>query len=172
LAKRSPRQGCTSGWRFPGQPRAYWHGEFKKEGGIYSGEIFKPLDWTPEALEIRQRVHAKIGFLFDSLSINFYRHEKDHIGYHVDTDDEGRWEFPISSISLGVVLDFQVVPYIVGGKSGRKRIANGKPGTISLAHGTLVVMPAGSQAEYMHRLKQQPKGAGERINLTFRMMSL
>jgi alkylated DNA repair dioxygenase AlkB len=156
----------------PPQPRAYSHGELKKEGGIYSGETFKPLDWTPEALEIQQRVHSKIGFLFDSLSINFYRHGKDHIGYHIDKDDEGRWEFPIASISFGVVRDFQVVPYILGGKSGRKKIANGKPETISLAHGSLVVMPAGSQAQYMHKLKQQPGVVGERINLTFRMMSL
>ena len=156
----------------PPQPRAYSHGGFKTEGGIYPGETFKPIDWTPEAMEVRQKIYDRIGFLFDSLNINFYRSGKDHVGFHVDKDDEGRWEFPIASVSLGAVRDFQVQPYILGGKSGRKRIPAGEIETVTLGHGSLVVMPAGSQACYQHRLKQQPKVEGERINLTFRMMGL
>jgi alkylated DNA repair dioxygenase AlkB len=154
----------------PPQPRAYSHGGFKTEGGIYSGETFKPIDWTPEATEIQQMVHAKTGLLFDSLNINFYRNGKDHVGYHVDKDDEGRWEFPIASVSLGAVREFQVQPYILGGASGRKRLANGTPETYVLAHGSLVVMPAGSQGCFQHRLKPAKIEVGPRINLTFRMM--
>ncbi len=154
----------------PPQPRAYSHGEFKKEDGIYFGETFTPIAWTPEALEIQQMVYAKTGFLFDSLNINKYRNGEDHVGFHVDKADEGSWGYPIASVSLGAVRDFEVQPYVLGGASGRKRLANGKPETTSLAHGSLVVMPAGSQAEYQHRLTRQPKIVGERINLTFRMM--
>jgi hypothetical protein len=35
----------------PPQPRAYSHGGFKAEGGVYPGETFRPIDWTPEATE-------------------------------------------------------------------------------------------------------------------------
>ncbi|MGP8094351.1 MAG: alpha-ketoglutarate-dependent dioxygenase AlkB [Candidatus Sulfotelmatobacter sp.] len=156
----------------PPQPRADSHGGFKDEGGIYAGETFKSSEWTPEALEIRQRIQDKLGILYDSLNINKYRNGEDHVGFHIDKDDEGSWDYPIASVSLGVVRDFQYQPYILGGKSGRKRIPAGEIVTIALAHGSLVVMPAGSQAFYQHRLKRQPKVVGERINLTFRMMDL
>jgi alkylated DNA repair dioxygenase AlkB len=136
----------------------------------WSRTLFASAGWTPEALEIRDRVHAATGVLFNSLNINKYRDGRDHVGFHVDKADEGSWDFPIASVSLGVEREFQVQPYILGGASGRKRIANGEIETVSLAPGSLVVMPAGSQAVYQHRLKQQPKVAGERLNLTFRMM--
>jgi alkylated DNA repair dioxygenase AlkB len=44
---------------------------------------------------------------------------------------------------------------------------------VALEDGSLVVMPAGSQEFYVHRLKKATKQqvTGARINLTFRMMS-
>ena len=150
-------------------PRLYdWQGIAPT---IY-GEKIVPTDWTPEALEIRDRVHDKTGILFDSLNINKYRNGKDHVGFHIDPPHEGSWDYPIASVSLGVARDFQYQPYILGGKSGRKRIPAGEIETIALAHGSLVVMPAGSQAFYQHRLKQTTADVGPRINLTFRMMTL
>jgi len=43
---------------------------------------------------------------------------------------------------------------------------------VAFEHGSLVVMPAGSQNFYVHRLKKATKqqGTAARINLTFRMM--
>jgi alkylated DNA repair dioxygenase AlkB len=132
------------------------------------GEEIKPIDWTPDALEIRDRVHKETGFLFNSLNINFYRDEKDHLGWHVDKQNEGSWEFPIVSLSLGAERDFQIQRYEIINR--RKRNPVGEIYTTRLAHGSLIVMPAQMQASWTHRIKQQTAQSGPRINLTFRMM--
>jgi alkylated DNA repair dioxygenase AlkB len=139
------------------------------------GEGIVSIEWTPEASEVQRQVHAATGLLFNSLNINLYRHENDHIGWHSDGEDEGSWEFPIASVSLGAIRDFQVCPYLGNGKLKRRfHKYFGEPDQpVALAHGSLVVMPAGSQEFYVHRLKKATKrqGTGARINLTFRMMS-
>lgn len=139
------------------------------------GERIIPIEWTPEALEVQRRLHAATGFLFNSLNINFYRNGNDHIGWHADGEEEGLWEFPIASVSLGAVRYFQTCPY--GGNGKLKRRFHKHFGTpdqpVALGHGSLVVMPAGSQEFFVHRLKKATKqqGKGPRINLTFRMMA-
>jgi alkylated DNA repair dioxygenase AlkB len=87
--KRIPAPRMYQWMGIPPQPRAS-HGEFKTEGGIYAGETFTPIGWTPEALEIRQRIHHKLGILYDSLNINKYRNGEDYLGWHIDKEDEGR----------------------------------------------------------------------------------
>jgi alkylated DNA repair dioxygenase AlkB len=140
------------------------------------GERIVSIEWTPEALEVQRRVQAATGFLFNSLNINLYRDENDHIGWHSDGEDEGSWEFPIASVSFGATRDFQVCPYLGNGKLKRRfHKYFGEPDQpIALRHGSLVVMPAGSQEFYVHRLKKATKrqGTGARINLTFRMMNI
>ena len=115
------------------------------------------------------------GVLFNSLNINLYRDSNDHIGWHSDGEEEGSWEFPIASVSLGAVRYFQTCPYNGNGKVKRKFHKHfGEPDQpVALEHGSLVVMPAGSQEFYVHRLKMATKrqGIGARINLTFRMMT-
>jgi alkylated DNA repair dioxygenase AlkB len=123
------------------------------------GEKVTPIHWTPEALEVQQRVKEATGLLFDSLNLNLYRNEFDHIGWHSDDESEGLWTYPIASVSLGAVRQFQV-----------RRIGKKPEPAIPLGHGSLIIMPAGSQAEYKHRLKPSNDPCGPRINLTFRMM--
>ena len=119
------------------------------------GERIVPIRWRPEAREIQQRAHLATGFLFNSLNINFYRDQNDHIGWHSDGQEEGLWEYP-------------------NGKLKRRfhKFFGDPDQPVALEHGSLVVMPAGSQEFYVHRLKKATKqqGSGERINLTFRMM--
>src|SRR6202790_2239684 len=61
------------------------------------GERIVPIKWTPETLEVQRRIQVATGFLFNSLNINLYRGENDHIGWHSDGEEEGLWEFPIAS---------------------------------------------------------------------------
>jgi len=139
------------------------------------GEQIAPIEWTTEALEVQRGVHEVTGFLFNSLNINLYRDENDHIGWHSDFEHEGSWEFPIVSVSLGACRYFQLCPYNGNGKLKRRFHKHfGKPEQpVALKHGSIVVMPAGSQEFYVHRLKKATKqqGTGARINLTFRMMN-
>jgi alkylated DNA repair dioxygenase AlkB len=138
------------------------------------GETITPHEWTPETLEIQERVHKATGVLFDSLNVNYYRPGgTDYIGWHSDGEEEGSWEFPIASVSLGAVRKFQTRPYNGNGKLKRRfHKFFGEPDVpVALEHGSLAVMPAGSQESYVHRLKAtKQQGTGARINLTFRMM--
>jgi alkylated DNA repair dioxygenase AlkB len=140
------------------------------------GETITPHEWTPETLEIQERVHKATGIRFDSLNVNYYRPGgTDHIGWHSDGEEEGLWKFPIVAVSFGAVRNFQTCPYHGNGKLKRRfHKYFGEPDKpIALGHGSIVVMPAGSQEFYVHRLKKATKaqGAGARINLTFRMMT-
>jgi alkylated DNA repair dioxygenase AlkB len=123
-----------------------------------------------DSLRRRSRRHV----WFNSLNINYYRNGNDHIGWHSDGEEEGSWEFPIASVSFGATRDFQTCRNLGNGKLKRRfHKYFGEPDQpVALEHGSLVVMPAGSQEFYVHRLKKATKqqGTGARINLTFRMM--
>ena len=171
------------GMREPAPQEYAWMGESPQPGAWTAsphnhkaGETFEPIPWTPAAMEIRQRVYEKTGVLFDSLNINHYRDGSDHADWHVDKEDEGLWEFPIASVSLGAERDFQTQRYTsVNPRKRRKRHPQGPIFTQTLAHGSLAMMPAGSQGEFLHHLKpcseSKAEMTGERINLTFRMMT-
>jgi alkylated DNA repair dioxygenase AlkB len=116
-------------------------------------------EWTAEAKRIKDRVEQVTGCTFDSLNMNRYRHNRDSIGWHSDSEAEGRWDFPIASVSLGAVRRFQW-----------KRKSDDATDSQAVEHGSLFIMPAGFQRDYQHRLPKQEKSCGERINLTFRRM--
>lgn len=158
------------GWKLAACQQA-WMGTPPGDSA-YSKSIFNELAWTPEALEVRERVYDATGFLFDSVNFSLYLDGSEGMGFHVDKADEGLWDFPIVSVSLGAVREFQTRRYASVDPTKRyKRTPVGDINTFSLAHGSLVVMPAGSQGEFMHRLKQTTKPCGARINMTFRCMS-
>jgi alkylated DNA repair dioxygenase AlkB len=155
-------------------PRLYqWFGVTPR----LDGETMEPHEWTPEALEIQERVYKATGVVFDSLNVNYYRRGTDHLGCHSDGEDEGLGEFPIASVSPGASRYFQVCRYNGSGRLKRRFHKHfGEPDQpVALEHGSLVVMvmPAGSQEFYVHRLRKATKqpGTGARMNLTFRMMT-
>ena len=81
----------------PPAPKSY-SGGTAIVGSLYGGTI-KPIDWTPAAFAIKEKVEAATGETFDSLNINLYRDNKDYVGWHVDKQDEGLWTAPIASVA-------------------------------------------------------------------------
>jgi len=152
--RRIPAPRLFQWMGIPPQPKSYTGGT-PTEGSLYGGTI-KPIAWTPAALAIKEKVEAATGETFDSLNINLYRDNRDYVGWHVDKQDEGSWDAPITSVSLGAVRTFQI-------RQGRGEIHS-----LPLAHGSLVVMPAGFQQRWLHRLAKTAKACGPRVNLTFR----
>lgn len=146
--------------------------------GMY-GEPIKILDWTPETLEIRDRVRQETGHLFTSLNLNLYRNETDRLGFHADREDEGLWTFPSRPSPLGR-RDFQIQQYRMNSRKrlvgdrweviGQSREEYGPIYTTRLEHGSFILMPTQMQAGWVHRIKEQRARAEARINLTFRMM--
>ena len=114
------------------------------------------IEWAPEAERVRALVEDKVGCKFDSLTLNLYRDQRDSIDWHFDGEQDGLWRYPVASVSLGAVRRF------------KWRSMTGLTTIQSLAHGSLLVMPAGFQRDYRHALLKQQRACGPRINLTFR----
>ena len=98
-----------------------------------------------------------MGVAFNSCNVNLYRDNGQYIGWHTDGEKEGSWDFPIASVSFGSGRDFQV-------RKGKQ----GEIHSVRLDHGSLVVMPAGFQREWLHRVPKSSQPCGPRVNLTFR----
>jgi alkylated DNA repair dioxygenase AlkB len=166
--KKIPAPRLFQWMGIPPQPKSYTGGT-PIEGGLY-GQKITPIDWTPAALTIKAKVEEVTGEKFDSLNLNMYRDDRDHIGWHIDKEDEGLWTAPIASVSLGAVRTFQIREFKIAEGHQRKKEKIGDTYSLPLAHGSLVVMPAGFQSKWLHRLAQTSEPCGPRINLTFRHM--
>ncbi|WP_043447593.1 alpha-ketoglutarate-dependent dioxygenase AlkB family protein [Halotalea alkalilenta] len=135
----------------------------------YSRTLFTPSPWRADLAELCQRVDAEAKALaaslgwpvpapLDSVLINRYQDGDQRMGWHSDDEPELGPDPLIVSLSLGAarVMRFRPRP----GTSG-------EPFDLSLEHGALLVMGPGVQRELQHALPPR-KGAGLRINLTFR----
>jgi len=146
-------------------PRLFaWMGEVPSKG-LY-GKPVPITPWNESVLNIKSEIFKRTGVDYDSCNINFYRSGNDHLGWHIDPEDEGLWTFPIASVSLGASRLFQMRRY--ERINGEKKV--GTIHAITLESGSLLVMPAGFQARWLHRLPPVPssRNCGSRINLTFR----
>jgi alkylated DNA repair dioxygenase AlkB len=138
-------------------PRHYvWMGGDGYQSPKTVGDVFVH-PWTPEVLLIKTSVEAATGVAFNSCNVNLYRDKDQYIGWHADGEKEGSWDFPIASVSFGSSRDFQV-------REGK----HGEIHTVSLEHGSLVVMPPGMQRTWLHQVRKSSKACGPRVNLTFR----
>lgn len=123
----------------------------------YSGVTHQALPWTPTLREIRQRVESAAAADFNSLLLNLYRDGQDSVGFHADDEPELGYNPVIASVSFGAVRDF-----VLKHKKARDKV------TLSLAHGSLLVMAGTCQHHWIHSLPKRAGPIGERINLTFR----
>lgn len=128
-------------------PRAY----------AFGGRVLYPRPRTPEVLAaVGSRVAVMTGERFDACFVNYYRDEHDHIPWHADDD---AWIGPVvASLSLGATRRFWLRK-----KRDHSAVVRGE-----LHHGDLLVMQAGCQQEWEHRIPKEGSPRGPRLNLTFR----
>jgi alkylated DNA repair dioxygenase AlkB len=125
----------------------------------YSGISMAPLPWIPALEEILNKIQRNAGAQFNCVLINQYRNGLDSNGWHAD-DEKILGNSPIiASASFGVTRKFQLKP-----KSG----GTGKSSTFYLSHGSLIIMNAGIQEEWLHQIPKEKQVTGTRLNLTFR----
>lgn len=124
----------------------------------YSGTTFQPHAWPAVLQPIRARLGHELEIAFNSVLLNLYRDGGDSMGWHRDDEPELGPEPVVASLSLGAHRRFVL-------KSLRDP---GDRAAIELEHGSLLVMPAGTQRHYRHALPKTARPVGERINLTFR----
>jgi alkylated DNA repair dioxygenase AlkB len=141
------------------QPRLIaWYGD---PGCVYrySGTCCEPLAWTQRLLALKSRVEEIASSRFNSVLVNFYRDERDSMGFHSDDEKELGPRPIIASLSLGAERELLF-------KSRRDKRAPTL--RVPLASGSLLLMQGDTQANYKHGIDKSRRPLGPRVNLTFR----
>lgn len=114
-------------------------------------------EWPELLLKMKADVERHTGFTFNSVLLNLYRNENDHVSWH---SDRGTYEDTkiIASISLGEERQFQLK---------HKTDKSLKTISLGLKPGSLIVMND-IQRHWLHRVAKTTKKKSARINLTFR----
>ncbi len=128
-------------------------------GYRYSGVVHAPCALTPRLEAIRRRVEAVTGRRFNSVLANLYRDGRDSVGWHRDSDYAHGGQPDIASASFGATRRFEL----------RER-PDGERITIDLESGSLLLMSGAAVARWSHRLEDDSRPVGPRVNLTFRHM--
>lgn len=146
------------GKRHP-QPRlTAWYGD---PGAIYSysGIRLVPLPWTCTLRLIKESVERLAGAAFNSVLANYYRTERDSMGWHSDDEPELGPEPTIASVSFGAPRTFVL----------RHKSDDHRPTVrLRLCAGSVLIMKGATQRCWRHAVPKQTRAAGPRVNLTFR----
>jgi alkylated DNA repair dioxygenase AlkB len=133
-----------------------WYGDsefsYKYSGIIKTANIF-----TKELLELKKIIEKESKETYNSCLLNLYHSGEEGMAYHSDSEKMLKKNGAIASVSLGAERKFSFKH-----KESKQRI------DIVLERGSLLVMKAGTQANWLHRLPPTKKVFTPRINLTFR----
>jgi alkylated DNA repair dioxygenase AlkB len=141
------------------QPRLVaWYGDSGSEY-TYSGITLSPMPWTELLLDIKKRVERVTQESFNSVLLNYYRDNRDSMGFHSDDEPELGEKPVIASVSLGEERTLVL-------KHKMDKLA--KPVRLRLASGSLLLMKGDTQRCWKHGIAKQARQCGARVNLTFR----
>lgn len=124
----------------------------------YSGLERRAVPWTEGLLAIVDRLERERGARFNYALANLYPDGEAGLGWHADDESDLVRDAPIASLSLGETRDFLL---------RKKKHSNGTT-TVSLEHGSLLVMEGSTQRFYRHSVPPRKRAPGARVNLTFR----
>ena len=127
-----------------------WYGEQEEAGE-------DTLPWTPELLELREKVQHETGLFFNAVLLNLYRNGNDSVAWHSDKEHKIGKSLSIASVTFG-----QTRPFRFRHKSNK---AIGQV-EIPLHHGTLLLMSGATNTFWKHRIPKSAKEVLLRINLT------
>lgn len=148
------------GKRHP-QPRLIaWFGDEGKKYA-YSGIYLSPEPWTPVLLRIREVVESATTHTFNSVLLNYYRDNRDSMGFHSDDEPELGPRPTIASVSLGTARTF-----LLRSKTDHPPVTK----RLRLESGSLLVMAGDTQKNWKHGIDKETSPCGGRINLTFRQI--
>lgn len=136
-----------------------WYGDSDKTY-TYSALTLKPLPWTPELFDLKQRIEKLTNETFNTVLLNKYRHGNDKVSWHSDHEKEFGRKTTIASLSLGVTRHFDI----------RSKKDKTNKYRIDLHSGSLLIMKGEFQHHWEHQVPRQKNITSIRINLTFRQM--
>jgi alkylated DNA repair dioxygenase AlkB len=118
------------------------------------------LPWTPELQMIREKVEVVAGITFNSVLLNYYRNGNDSVAWHSDKESIMGSQPVIASVSFGQVRSFDI----------RNKTDHKEHYSVRLEHGSFLLMKAGLQEHWEHRIAKSAKPMKARVNLTFRLV--
>lgn len=133
-----------------------WYGD---KGYTYSGLHNRPQPWLPLLQELKEKVEQASGQSYNSVLLNLYRSGSDSMGWHADDEPELGQEPGIASLSFGGERSF---------KFRHRTRKDLKPVSITLRHGSLLLMQGPTQHHWLHHIPKTARFVQPRINLTFR----
>jgi alkylated DNA repair dioxygenase AlkB len=128
-----------------------WYGERLEED---------PIPWTPELLMIKEKVEPLAGVTFNSVLLNYYRDGNDSVAWHSDKENVLGKRPVIASVTFGQVRSFDI----------RRKTDHREIYSVRLEHGSFLLMKAGLQEAFEHRIAKSTQPMKPRINLTFRVV--
>jgi alkylated DNA repair dioxygenase AlkB len=128
-----------------------WYGERMEDEAI---------PWTPELLMIKKKVEAIAGVEFNSVLLNYYRDGNDSVAWHSDKENVLGKRPVIASVTFGQVRSFDI----------RRKTDHKEMYSVRLEHGSFLLMKAGLQEAFEHRIAKSTRPMKPRINLTFRIV--
>ena len=136
-----------------------WHGEIGTDYSV-SGKISNPNPWTPELLILKEKVEEVANAKFNSVLLNYYRDSNDSVAWHSDKESILGRNPVIASMSFGQVRSFDI----------RNKADHSEHYSVRLEHGSFLLMKAGLQEGWEHRIAKSTKPMKARVNLTFRLV--
>lgn len=135
-------------------PLEYTYGE---GNGI---RTYHSVDFHPDVKTIMENLN-KDGYDCDVCFLNYYKNNKQWLGWHSDDSHEIDQNCGISVVSFGAERYIYVKPI---GYKGEIPDEN----KYLLENGSLFFMPAGFQDKWLHKIPKHHAECGPRISLTFR----
>lgn len=135
-----------------------WYGD-KAYSYSYSGVTKKAHLWTPELLQLKQKVEEISSTTYNSCLLNLYHDGTEGMGWHSDAEKTLLENGTIASITFGAERKFSFKHKVT-----KQRV------DILLENGSLLLMKGTTQKNWLHRLPPTKKVFSPRINLTFRTL--
>ena len=136
-----------------------WYGDPNTDYS-FTGLKLDPMPWTDELLQIKAKVEPMAGIKFNSVLLNYYRDGNDSVAWHSDKENVLGKNPVIASVSFGQVRSFDI----------RNKTDHSEKYSVKLEHGSFLLMKAGLQEHWEHRIAKSVKPVKPRINLTFRVV--
>ena len=142
------------------QPRLTALYDIHGKSYTYSGLTLNPLPFTLLLERLRLKVQLESQAEFTTCLLNLYRDGQDSNGWHADNEKTLGTNPVIASLSLGATRQFKL----------KHREEKNLRTSLSLTHGSLLLMQGETQHRWLHQIPKTRKEVGPRINLTFRRL--
>lgn len=147
-------------------PYTYGHGEHARTYEAMPA-------WHPMVDALRDWINFVLDARFDCCFVNGYAHGRQHLGWHADDSPEMDMDHPIAVVSFGAEREIWFRPKLAPGFNRSQNVTDWGLEKQLLGNGSMLVMHAGMQREWQHRIPKSPVAdCGRRVSLTFRKLVL